>query len=414
MVKPDVLTNFKTNSNAVKAKEDLLVGRKITKIVTRFPNLECGFFAALLAYCTSVCKHLGITTGKIAWEFISTALKVDDPDGDPETVYFNAGKGKLDQHGKPENRSLCQICSLDLVRGMYDFLTRRPWLREIFKLVRANDIHGTRISRHPFNLREMMTAMSYNYKNDPQLVLNWLSLAFCGVFENCKNGEKMKDVFSPRQLKSGVARYCVEKSEWFDELVDESIKTIRRHTNWANKMVKAAERRSKTRSVFIPSIGKRVRVIEVFCDSFKTGAAGRGAGYQIVIQWNQDGHCQIHGGNISEKTDKTTTKYWVHLGKVAMELRRLEAVCSGQTIKPDQDWATNGSILFADETKIPWYLPEFLTSLYNGSMSSRDVPVTTIGRNKLLAAICKALAKCDAVVQVNNEDKKVVELEEAA
>ena len=385
-------------------------GKKIRKIITRFPNLECGFFAALLMYCENVCRHLNVTTGKLLWEFVSTASKIVEPDNDPETVYFNVGKSRFDQHGKPENRSLCQMCSLDLVRGAYDFLAKRPWLREIYALVRANDIRGERISRHQFNLRELMTALSFTHRDEPQTVLDWLALAFCGVFERCKAGESIELVFDPEQIKVGVFAYCPEKSPWFDEIMDEAVKTVKLHWSWANKAVRSARQNGRQARIFVPALNQEIDVLEVWCDSFKTGSAGRNAGYQIVIQWNTDGHCQIHGGCVSEVIDGEKVREWLHLGKVAAKLRHLEATFSGRGIKVGQDWMATDFIKFADGANIPWYLPEFLTSLYNGTMSSRDVKTTKIGKRKVFDAVCRALPECDTVVQVGNGDRRIVEL----
>lgn len=386
------------------------MSRKVKKIITRFPNLECGFLAALLAYCPTVCRHLSITTGKLLWDFISTATKINDPDDNPEIIYFNVGQGEFDQHGKIENQSLCQLCSLDLIRESYDFLHGRPWIKEIFQLVRANDIRGERISRHPFNLREIMTALSYNYKGNPKLVLDWLTLAFCGIFECCKAGIPIKDIFNPEEIIKGVAKWAPLQLEWFEELLSESIVTIKKHRAWANKAIKAAESQSRTRTINVTTVGQ-VKVIEVFCDSFKTGSAGRQAGYQVVIQWNTDGHCQIHGGQLQEKSGETTIKKWVHMGEVASALRLLEAKFRGRQIAPGQDWTKSGMVMFAEnQTAIPWYLPEFDTSLYNGTMSSPDIPKTIIGRKKLFDTVCQSLPKSRAVIQVNDNDREIMGL----
>lgn len=382
---------------------------KIKKVITRLsPNLECGFFAGLLAFCPKVCHHLGITTGQLLWDFISTATKIEDPDGDPEIIYFNVGGGQFDQHGKPENKSLCEICSLDLVREDYDFLHGRPWIREVFALVRANDTEGERISRHFLNLRELMTALSYNYKHDPQLVLDWLSLAFCGVFECCKAGIPIKDVFNPEEMIKGVALYSPQQLDWFEELLNEAVITVKKHWVWANKAIKVAKAKERVATASVPNVGE-IKIIEVVCDSFKTGAAGRQAGYPIVVQWNYDGHCQIHGGHLQEKLEGVITKKWVHLGEVVRALRLLEAKFRGRKIADGQDWTKSGFIYFeGNSTPIPWYLPEFNTSAYCGTMSSADVVVTVIGRRKLFETVCLALPKCLAIVKEGDNEKTIV------
>ncbi len=326
------------------------------------------------------------------------------------SYFFNVGHGEFDQHGRPENISLCELCSLDLVRESYDFLQGRPWLREIFQLVRSNDIQGERISRHPFNLRELMTALSYNYKDQPQLVLDWLTLAFCGAFECCKAGIPVSNIFNPNEMMQGVALHSPLQLEWFEGLLKEATITLKRHRNWANKSIALAKANNCTRTVQVPTVGE-IKMISVFCDSFKTGTAGRQAGYQIVIQWNRDGHCQIHGGNITEKIDGTITKKWIHMGEVAADLRLLEAKCRGRKIAHDQDWTKSGVVYFAEnQTAIPWYLPEFDTSLYNGTMSSDDIAPTVISRAKLFESVCLALPRSQAVVQINDHERQIVGL----
>lgn len=382
----------------------------------RFPNTECGFLCGLFDFFPHIRRRLGITTGKLTWEFLSTAISGEEFGDINGKFVFNVAKGEFDQHSRPENKEICQLCSLDLVRESHDFLQRRPkWLEEIFELVRANDIRGKRISRHPFNLRELMTALSYDYKNNPQLVLDWLSLAFCGVFECCQAGVPIKNVFDPKEMVKGVALYSPQQLEWFEILLNEAIATVKQHWSWAKAAVKAAEAKSRYKTVSVPVVGA-VKVIEVFCDSFKTGAAGRQAGYQIVIQWNKDGHCQIHGGHIRGKNDDgLVIKKLVHLGEVARALRLLEAKFRGRKIKDGQDWTQSDFILFAEtNTVIPWYLAEFLTSLYNGTMSSENISPTVIGRKKLFEVVCQALPKCWAVVQVGDSEQKIIGQTETA
>ena len=402
--------------------------KKINRVITRFPNLECGFFDGLLEYFVQVRRRLGITTGKINWEFISTAMEVEYPDGDPQTVSFNTGGGRWDQHGKKANESLCQMCSLDFVREEYDFTKHRPWLRKVFELVRDNDVRGTRISRHKYNLRELMTALSFKYSDNPELVLNWLSLAFCGIFENCRDDVNIKKVFDPEIMKDGVALFfamravedlvnfdntdtqkAVEKIDWFEKITNEAIATLNQHWNWAQKAVAKAEELGKTRSVFVPALNKQIKVIEIFCDSFKTGAAARAKDYQVVIQRNKSGHVQVHGGFIKEEDGENIIKKWIHMGWVAKELRFHESRFRNTKIA-DRDWTISGVVYDIQGNKIPWYLPEFLTSLYNGTMSSRDVPPTKIGKRKLFNIVCSALGsvQCGIIVQKNNNTKQVV------
>lgn len=357
------------------------------KIITRFPNLECGIFQALLDYSRRARENLGFTSGEIGIEFQSTNLQGPR---DPDAVYFNTGRRDWDQHGQPENESLCSLCSLDLARRDYDFLKRRPWLPNVYELVRQNDIKGTRISGHPRNLRELMNGLTAAYPDDPQLVLDWLSLAFCGVFENIKNGASVKKVFDPDVLVKGVAAYEPQRLEWFQGLLAEAQRKISSQEEWARKAIARAEELQRTAEVEVLSIGAKIRLIEVYCDSIKTGPLARNQGYHIVIQWNQDGHAQIHGGMIRIGE----AKFQLDLAPLVEQLRLAESRAEGATIAGGQDLQAPLSIRYAGGRKIPWYFPEFRTSAYNGTLSSRDVPPTKIARRQLFAIVVEALPQC--------------------
>jgi hypothetical protein len=367
----------------------------------------------MLMYFPVICQRLRITVGQITWEFIPTSDEVPE-NTDPTVAYFNVGGAdkKWDQHGKPDNESLCKKCSLDFVRGQYDFLRYRKWLVDVYQLVRNNDVKGSRISRHPFNLRELMTAMSHRHRNVPKLVLDWLALAFCGVFENCKAGVNIKEVFDPKLISAGVEAYCQrtdqpEQIAWFDKLITGAIQTLKDHWKMAQEAVQRAEKAEACREVFVPALDQYVKVIEVWCDSFKTGAAGRQSGYHIVVQRTRDGHCQIHGGTVSKIDGQ---RKWLHLGQVAKVLRQLEARACQKAIRAGQDLSKNGDVLFDDKTKIPWYLPEFLTSCYNGTLSN-NVKVTRLSKGVVFEALCNALPICDIVVE-NGDERWVEETEQ--
>jgi hypothetical protein len=368
--------------------------KKINRIITRKnPNLECGFFAALLAYLVRARINLGITTGNLVWEFISTAsgeIKTDE-----QTICFNVGGGQFDQHGKEENKSLCKMCSLNFVEGQYPFLKGRLWLREVFRLVQNNDVYGERISRHPFNLREIMNGLAYVKDNEPMLILDWLTLAFCGVFENLKDGQDIKKVFDPQILVKGVEKYEPSQKAWFEELLQLGIGVIKKHNAWAEKAIAVAEEKNYFEEVFVPSVGKTVKVISVFCDSIKTGPVARSHGYDLVIQYNSDGHCQIHGGYI--KSDGI--KKWLDLSCLSQDLRFSEARFQGKKILTNQNWQASGMILFADGTVNPWYLAEYRTSIYNGTLSSKDVAPTRIRPNKMFDIVVSSLPNCEVITQ---------------
>ena len=377
-------------------------GETIREIVTRFPNLECGFLAALLLMSKRVRLALGITTGRIIWSFISTAAP--HVPNKPGTASFNVGGGAWDQHGQPENRSLGEIYSLDLVRDLHDFLSRRPWLREVFKKVRANDVYGTAISWHHFHLRELMTGLTVGpLRDDPYTMLSWLATAFCGVFMLRKSNVSAKEVFNPSELIKGVRDAHETGAAWAAELMpyEEFCRLLRRAEDEMEEQQKTAEEdlshaeeRGWTAEVDLPIFGRKVRIVAVESDSVKTGPCARHRGYALCVQRNlTTGNVVIHGGMARDVDDngEVTLLRRINLAQVAGLLRRLEAQYRGLEIPPGADLTATGSI---DGV---WYLPEFLTAVFNGTLSSRDTPATAIPLSVIFNATCLALPTCGGV-----------------
>ncbi len=399
---------------------------KIRKITTRFPNLECGFFAALLTI-RRVREHLNMASPtSLEWRFKSTAvLRQESIPTDPAEldkifrqkgwVFFNVAGGDWDQHGKKGNSSLCQICSLDLVREDYDFTVHRPWLKKIFNLVRANDLDGTRISPHRYNLRELMTALTVMHPDEPELVLEFIKLGFCGAFERCQAEVTLDYIFDPEEMKIGVEDCAQSQSKWFNNLVDEAINFIDEDWEAAKQDVMDAEKKRKVYTLIHPDLPetiRRLRVIEVRSDSTKAAQAARRCGYQVAIVWRPDGHCQIFTGNIFEYGEdgggngkKPIIAQWrIDLGAVAGRLRMLEAnfATPRQRLRGNySQWTGSGFVYYTNNKACPWYLPEFLSGLFNGTLSSPDVPPTKVRHDKVFTETINLLPSCRLLRQEN-------------
>ena len=394
---------------------------KIQRIWTRFPNLECGLFAALLEI-ERVRQHLGIKLGELKWKFMSTA-QLDDPEASAnqeenweETarrkgiIYFNVGgggKNGWDQHGRPENRSLCEICSLDLVRGAYDFLDHRPWLRDIFLRVRQNDIDGTSITSAANNLRQLMSGLTITRLDEPEAVLEFLKLGFLGVFNRCKAGVDAETAFGLEAMLIGVAEDCPGQWEWFKTLAEEAIAANEKDETDAREAVAKAERMKKTATVRHLGLFRPLRVIELRTDSTRADKVARWKCYDIIIVWRSNGHCQIftstpfqYGG---DGKASVVAKWRVDLGEAAKQLRILEANFANPRQRlAKADWTASGYCYYESGGACPWYLAEFLVFLANGTQSSRNVPPTQIRHDKLFSEVVAILPACRLIrKQVN-------------
>jgi len=378
----------------------------IRTIVTRFPNLEVGMFAGLLFYFERIRRDLRVTRGQLGWKFISTSLLNYQPQEGEAT--FNVGGGKWDQHGHQSNVEIGQVCSLNLVQQDHDFLANRKWLAELFELVCANDVWGKRISGHPFNLRELMTAMTVRHADNPLLVLHWLALAFCGIFENLKSGGKLREVFDPPMLLASVKELEPELLEQFQEVLGEPVvdnfaelcrqarNTIQTQGQIASEAIDRALDLGRTAKVWVESIGAAVRVIEVISDSVKTGPVARSRGYQVIIQHNGSGHCQIHGGGIRQGGQRQQ----VDFGRLVNALRLQEAEARGRRLNISFDRTASGPMVYSDGTLGEWYFHECRTFIGNGTLSSKDgVEPTRLSRQRIFNIVVRALPNCEAVIQ---------------
>lgn len=407
---------------------------KIQRIWTRFPNLECGLFAALLEI-DRVRQRLGISLGELSWRFQSTA-QMEDPEVQPpedeavwqETirrkgiVYFNVGQRQWDQHGRPENRSLCAICSLDLVQGAYDFLDHRPWLRDIFSRVRKNDIDGTIISSAANNLRQLMSGLTITRLDEPQVVLDFLKVGFLGVFNCCQAGVDADTAFGLESMLTGVAEECPGHLEWFKTLAKEAVAANEKDEAEAREAVVMAEKMRKTATVRIEGLPRPLRLIELRTDSTRADKVARWRHYDIIIVWRNNGHCQIftstpfeYGEKGEDGKAKVIARWGVNLGEVARRLRILEANFANPRQRlAKADWTGSGFCYYEDGQGCPWYLAEFRTLLANGTQSSPNVPPTRIRHDKLFDEVAKALPSCQLIRREIHPDGNEGEWEHVA
>ena len=413
---------------------------KIQRIVTRFPNLECGFFSALLTI-RRIREGLDIatTSGEVEWQFVSTAtLKKPNPNADAQfiqetlrkqgVIFFNAGDarsaGKYDQHGRPENQSLCELCSLDLLRQDYDFLVRRPWLCDIFRLIRQNDIDGSRISRHKHHLRELMVAATQEWRDKPKAALDFLTLAFCGVFEQAKNGVPVSQLFDPDVIKQGVAKHAPDQADEFTKQVDRFIVRLGEFWRQALRDVANAERYGKIAEFRHPDFPLRRpwKAIMLYSTSPKAAQAARYKGYHLIMVRNpnspsrksRDKHVQIFSGTMFQWSVKDpdhkhppVVRWRLDMGQIARQLRILEANFQEPRQRLEKgDWTSSGMIYYETGLACPWYVPEFRTAVFNGTDSSKDIPPSKIRADKIFQEMVAKAPECGLLIQVPKKDKK--------
>jgi len=356
----------------------------IWKIVTRYPNFEVGFLAAILTI-RRVRENLNIAANFV-WEFRN------NPYGEDElvrqmleqqgVVFFNYGGGRWDSHGNALNLGNC-LCSLDLVRMAYDFLRRRTWLGEIFIRVQKNDISGTATSDAENNLRYLMAGLTPVLTAEQ--MLDFLRLGFLGVMHQVRHGYHkagfdINAAFGLEEMLKGL-QACASPGRYgyFKALVmgdEEAIKQhaakqpVERKKLGALTIIKEAEAEAKrdlkraiaNKKIWVvkhPGLLRPIVVIAVYSDSNRVDKIARRWGFDVCIVKRKSGNCQVFTRDIREyegaqleeavpqdvlesgnfqkikaaldkyarehKDDKIVAKWRIDVGAVIAELRFLEA-----------------------------------------------------------------------------------------
>lgn len=403
--------------------------KPFSKIVTRYGNssLEVPFLRALIE-TGNIGENLGFAS-KVAWEFRSTAqlrkptvadraeLQRKFEDG---IVHFNVGGGAFDQHGRTEPAGLCETCSLDLLRGEYDFLKRRPWLRDIYRAVRENDLHGTAVSSEPQTIRHLMAGLDLLMPGEHEWQLAKMSLAFRAAFARCKADVPVDKALGLKEIGQGVAAVEPDKSTNFSALFKKSEKLLDNDWRQARQDLTNAVKAGKVTTVWHPQLspiigGYKLRVIELRSDAVQATKATRWAGfdkqlgqqmwpYEVCVVLRSagvDGHVQIQFNDKKEFTKDSKTgkpqvvaRWRLDLAPVAKALRLAESNLTGRRLEHGVDWSSRGFIYDVNGDAIPWFAAEFATAIFNGTSSSPDVPVTKIRHDKIMASVTEALPLC--------------------
>jgi len=380
-------------------------------------SLEAVFLWALFTI-RRVREHLNVAPN-LSWKFVSTAILQKPKQIDAELaqqilrqqgiVCFNVGSAKgvgaWDQHDLEENQGLCTMCSLDVMRGEYDFLHHRPWLRAIFQAIRRNDVDGTRLSENQDNLRRLMEGLGILYPDNSMFILETLGLAMLGVFERAKAGCDIARVFDLDEIKTGVAAHDPEQADEFNNLVDQALEAVQQDWEQGVADVKAArDIRAISHPVLSPILGRKIRILLVHSDSRKVAAAARWKRFDVVITVRSNGHVQVFSSNMW-KGRGDELKFRFDFRELAKALRILEANFAQPRQRLERgDWTKSGYVYYLNGTACPWYLAEFLAGLFNGSLSSPDVPPTRIHPFRILRVVVETLDKCHLLCQRGDDE----------
>lgn len=366
----------------------------------KFPSIEVGLFAALTRL-PEVRQALNISSdGDLVWEFVPSNTVGEPTRG---VLYFNVGGIQLDQHGRPENADICNVCSLDLLteHGI-NIPSLYPWMTEVFNRVRLNDINGAQLAtkggernRHKLGapLRDLALGVNLLHASTPMRALNYLALAFEGIFALVRAQEPVDTVWFADSIKRGVRMVASPRTaQAFDRITDQAALRANDEYLQGIKDVDRAINAGTIRTVAVPEIG-RVEVVMATSASAKLGQAARTKKFGLAIQVQPaDTHhagVQIYSGQVR----RGNTKGKLDLTNLAVALRRAE--CQKLGIEPTGNLNAAGTAV--DQR---WYLPEFRSNVLNGSLSA-DIAPSALSAEEIFWICAKALPECGFIADTN-------------
>ncbi len=367
-------------------------------IITRFPNFEVGFLAALLRAFPALRASLELPDD-FRWDFIPAGgLEWSQYRGrapaELETegnILFNAGGGKFDQHGIEENRQGGgKFCSLDLVlRACPNIVSEK--VQPLVARISANDVAGIAISKDQ-RLRDAMMGLTVKYTSDPMTVLRFLELAFFGAIRRAEAGQVAEDPFSLEELTASVAFAAPESLADFRARFAEALAAI--EAEWKTAEYDFAHGRGQnqgpfTKSIMHPSRRAPLRVCAFPSDSIRAQQYARYKKYDVVVIQSKNGHVQIATRHLFQPGGR---KGRIDCAPIAAALRRAEAERRQLTQLPDGDVMTVG--FWGDGRAIPWYLPEFRGAVFNGTRGNPTVPPTLLTLAEICTIVYGALPEC--------------------
>jgi len=376
-------------------------------IVTRLPNVEVIFFWALLNHFPYLRELLDIVpSGPLFWEFVSAGMKVPDRFKNRDDVlFFNTGGKDFDQHGRPENDRFSNVCSLDLVRQELDFTSVCGSIKPLYEKVRANDLTGQSLSRPgQKDFRHIITGlMLAGVKTERILIVGGYLMRI--LFEAALNDRLPSDPFSVESLRKAIAvpsniSFIEYDKKNFIESLNREIDRALHQLEYEWKLAKLDLKHNVELRATVkhPRIGRALKMVLVYSDSYSIGPHSRQKGIDILVvirpKGSVKGHVQIFARDIFQGKDVLR----LDLAPVAHSLRKKEIENSGRKLLTGQNISTPRFAYWQDRegnvSEVPWYLAEFRSAIFNGAISNMDVPRTNLSDREIFRIVKENLRKC--------------------
>ncbi len=339
----------------------------INKIVTHFRPHADELIALMFLknFPEGEVQFPGIKNAKI--EFLSTGRLGEGKTYKdfPDRIFLGVGGGPFDEHETDgQERSEGEVCATLVAKALG--LENMPELQPILQIVKDEDLSG---AKEKDSLSVMIKFLHSCFKDDYETIYKWSEMAYMAHIG-------LDSIIRPFTLES--ARMLLKEHKdflWWNEVIE---KALTYQDEEYQKALKEFDEKALKESI-VAYDGKQVAFSFVESDNEEMGKAARSRMSQLIVQRNSRGNVFIF----------TYRKRNLDLTSVVVLLRLAEQHFSGEIkVKDTETLSQTGNV--AD---IPWYLFYTKDSIFNGSLTTKDVPPTKIPKEKLISIIKEGISK---------------------
>lgn len=309
-------------------------------------------------------KFEGVSNAKI--EFLSTGKL---PEGKtykdfPDTIFLGVGGGPFDEHETElKERSEGEVCATLVAKALG--LENRSELQAILDIVKKEDLDG---AKEKDSLSVMIKFLHSCFKDDYETIYKWAEMAYMAHI-----GREVERAFTLESARELLKEH--RDFSWWEDTIQKALK-------YQDEEYKKALKEFDEKAIKEKILGydqKPIQFSFIESDNEEMGKAARTRMSQLIVQRNSRGNVFIF----------TYRKRNLDLTSVAILLRLAEQHFSGEIkVKDTEILSQTGNI--AD---IPWYLFYTRDSIFNGSLTTKDVLPTKIPKEKLISIIKEGISK---------------------
>jgi len=315
-------------------------------------------------------KFPGVKTASI--EFLSTGkLPLNKTYKDfPDSIFLGVGSGPFDEHEtSSQERAKGEVCATLVAKALG--IEGKPELQGILNVVRNEDLN---VATEKDALSIMIKFLHSCFKDDADLIYKWAEIAYLAHIRLALESGAAEP-FTLGATKQILKSQNHPESKWFEETINKAI--LHQHAEFQKAQSEFDQNSTVWRVKAYDE--KPVSIAFIKSDNEEMGKAARSRGLEMIIQKNSRGNVFIF----------TNRKRGLNLSSVIALLRLAEQHFAGNMQVSDTNTLCSVGMI-AD---IPWYLFYTRDMIFNGSLTTKDIPPTQIPEEKMIQIILEGIQK---------------------